>query len=78
MPEPLPAEGLDVRRSVDTMPVLFPAAVLLTAEDVLVNEDPLVPAAVPMLPDALLADEELVPIPLRFTGVRTEPSLRTV
>lgn len=79
-PEPLLTDGLDaVVLSVDTMPVLYPEETLLTEDEEDSDEPvPLVPFEEPVLTEVRLAVEELVPMPLRFTGVRVVPSVLTL
>ena len=79
-PEPLLTDGLEaVVLSVDTMPVLYPEETLLTEDEEDSDEPvPLVPFEEPVLTEVRLAVEELVPMPLRFTGVRVVPSVLTL
>lgn len=78
-PEPLLPDGLEaVVLSVDTMPVLYPEETLLTEDEEDSDEPvPLVPFEEPVLTEVRLAVDELVPMPLRFTGVRVVPSVLT-
>lgn len=78
VPDDVFPDGLVTSLSVDTMPDLFPATLLLELEDDAdVYEVPLLPPLVPVADDVLLGVEELVLKPCLFTGVRVPASFLT-
>ena len=63
VPDDVFPDGLVTSLSVDTMPDLFPATLLLELEDDAdVYEVPLLPPSVPVADDVLLGVEETVPV----------------